>query len=145
VRQTFLCAGSYQMGNRAFGCWSKHGTKDFFGAVAQSCDVYFYNIGRAVGPDLLETTAASFGLGEKTGLDLPGESSGLIPGRAWKKKTVKQGWFEGDTLNFSIGQGAVSATPLQVAVLLGGGGQRRDGVAPLSGGSGRVSRKKNHF
>ena len=118
VRQTFLCAGSYQMGNRAFGCWTKHGTKDFFGAVAQSCDVYFYNIGRAVGPDLLETTAASFGLGEKTGLDLPGESSGLIPGRAWKKKAVKQGWFEGDTLNFSIGQGAVSATPLQVAVFL---------------------------
>jgi penicillin-binding protein 2 len=118
TRQTFFCSGSYQLGNREFGCWSKHGTKDFFGAVAQSCDVYFYNMGRTVGPDLLEATAKAFGFGEKTGLDLPGESPGLIPGRAWKKKTLKQGWYEGDTLNFSIGQGAVAATPLQAAVLL---------------------------
>jgi penicillin-binding protein 2 len=118
IRQTFFCTGSYQMGNREFGCWNKHGTKEFFGAMAQSCDVYYYNLGRAVGPDLLEATAKAFGLGEKTGLDLPGESTGLIPGRAWKKKTLKQGWFEGDTLNFSIGQGAVTSTPLQAAVLL---------------------------
>ncbi len=118
TRQTFFCTGTFQLGNREFGCWSKHGTKDFFGAVAQSCDVYFYNLGRAVGPDLLEATAKAFGLGEKTGLDLPGESTGLIPGRAWKKKSLKQGWFEGDTLNFSIGQGAVTATPLQAAVFL---------------------------
>lgn len=118
TRQTFFCSGAFQMGNREFGCWSKHGTKDFFGAMAHSCDVYFYNLGRAVGPDLLEATAKAFGLGEKTGLDLPGESTGLIPGRAWKKKTLNQSWFEGDTLNFSIGQGAVSATPLQAAMLL---------------------------
>lgn len=118
TRQTFFCAGVYQMGNREFGCWAKHGTKNFLGAMADSCDVYYYNLGRAVGPDLLEATAKAFGWGEKTGLDLPGESTGLIPGRAWKKKTLKQGWFEGDTLNFSIGQGAVAATPVQAAALL---------------------------
>ena len=118
TRQTFFCTGSYQMGTREFGCWSKHGRKDFFGAVAWSCDVYFYNVGRAVGPDLIEATAKSFGFGEKSGLDLPGESTGVVPGREWKRRTLKQGWFEGDTLNFSIGQGAVAVTPLQAAVLL---------------------------
>lgn len=118
TRQTYFCTGTYQLGNREFGCWSKHGTKDFFGALAQSCDVYFYNIGRTVGPDLLESTAKAFGFGEKTGLELPGESPGIIPGRAWKKKVLKQGWFEGDTLNMAIGQGAITVTPLQSAVFL---------------------------
>ena len=118
TRQTFLCTGSYQMGTREFGCWSKHGRKDFFGAVAWSCDVYFYNVGRAVGPDLIEATAKAFGFGEKSGLDLPGESTGVVPGREWKRRTLKQGWFEGDTLNFSIGQGAVAVTPIQAAVFL---------------------------
>jgi penicillin-binding protein 2 len=117
-RQTYVCTGSYQMGNREFGCWSQHGRKDFFGAMASSCDVYFYNVGRAVGADSLESTAKAFGFAEKSGLDLPGESPGFVPGRAWKKQVLKQGWFEGDTLNFSIGQGAMAVTPLQNAVFL---------------------------
>ncbi|MBK8574381.1 MAG: penicillin-binding protein 2 [Elusimicrobia bacterium] len=118
TRRTFFCTGSYQMGNREFGCWTQHGRKDFLGAVAQSCDVYFYNMGRAVGADNLEAMAKAFGFGEKSGLDLPGESPGLVPGRTWKKQVLKQTWFEGDTLNFCIGQGALATTPLQNAVLL---------------------------
>jgi penicillin-binding protein 2 len=118
TRQSFLCTGTYPLGNREFGCWNKHGQKDFWGAVAFSCNVYFYHIAQALGPDPLETMAKRFGLGEKTGLELPGESSGLVPGRTWKKKVMRQSWFEGDTLNFSIGQGAMTATPLQAAVLL---------------------------
>jgi penicillin-binding protein 2 len=116
TRKSFLCTGSYRLGDREFGCWNKHGQKEFFGAVAFSCNIYFYNIGRALGPDPIEAMAKAFGFGEKTGIELAGESSGLVPGRSWKKKVMRQGWFEGDTLNFSIGQGAMTATPLQAAV-----------------------------
>lgn len=116
TRQTYFCTGLFESGNREFGCWSKHGRKDFWGAVAWSCNVYFYNLGRAVGVDAVESLAHEFGLGEKSGLDISGESTGLIPGRAWKKATLRQNWFEGDTLNLSIGQGATTVTPLQAAV-----------------------------
>ncbi len=118
TRQTILCTGSYELGTKEFGCWKRHGVLDFFGGVAWSCNVYFYNLGRTAGPDSIETYAKAFGFGEKTGLDLPGESPGLVPGRDWKRRIQKQGWYEGDTLNFCIGQGAMTATPLQAAVLL---------------------------
>ncbi|MBK8870640.1 MAG: penicillin-binding protein 2 [Elusimicrobia bacterium] len=119
TRQTFFCAGLFELGNREFGCWSKHGRKDFWGAVAWSCNVYFYNLGRAVGVDAIESLAKEFGLGEKSELDIPGESTGLIPGRTWKKSVFRQNWFEGDTLNLCIGQGAATVTPLQAAVYFG--------------------------
>jgi penicillin-binding protein 2 len=119
TRQTFFCTGLFESGNREFGCWSKHGRKDFWGAVAWSCNVYFYNLGRAVGVDAIESLANEFGLGEKSELDIPGESTGLIPGRTWKKSALRQNWFEGDTLNLCIGQGAATVTPLQAAVYFG--------------------------
>ncbi len=118
VRKAFYCTGAFRSGAKEFACWGVHRRKDFFGAVAWSCNVYFYNMGLAIGPDFLEAMARSFGLGEKTGIDMPTESSGLIPGRSWKRKAQREGWFDGDTVNMSIGQGAVTATPIQAAVLM---------------------------
>lgn len=122
IRRTFFCNGVYLLpitgGTKEFRCWSKHHRQDFFGAVAWSCNIYFYNIGLAVGPDALYARARAFGFGEKTGVDLPAESSGLMPGREWKKKARREGWFDGDTLNTAIGQGFVLVTPLQAAVFV---------------------------
>jgi penicillin-binding protein 2 len=119
VRRTYFCGGSFKRGDNDFGCWNRHGVKDFMGAVAWSCNVYFYNMGLAAGPDAIERTARSFGLGEKTGIDLfPAESAGVIPGREWKKRRQRgAGWFDGDTLNVCIGQGAALVTPLQAAAM----------------------------
>ncbi len=116
VRQDIVCTGVYRLGRKEFACWKTHGRLDFLGAVTWSCNVYFYNVGLRTGPDAIERAGRAFGLGEKTGIDLPSESAGLLPGRRWKKETQGDDWYEGDTLNFSIGQGALSATPLQMAM-----------------------------
>lgn len=143
TRQTYFCTGVFESGNREFGCWSKHGRKDFWGAVAWSCNVYFYNVGRALGADPIVSLAKSFGLGEKTGLEIQGESTGLIPDRSWKKSTLRLNWFEGDTLNLCIGQGATTVTPLQAAVYFGavanrGGVWRPYAVDRVTGPDNRV-------
>lgn len=118
IRKTYSCTGVFRLGSKEFGCWSVHGQKDFMGAVAWSCNVYFYNIGLRVGPDPIERLARAFGMGAKTGIDLPSESSGLIPGRGWKREAKNTIWYEGDTVNFSIGQGFVTVTPVQAAVMI---------------------------
>lgn len=122
TRRTFYCNGVYLLpitgGVREFKCWNKHHRQDFFGAVAWSCNIYFYNIGLTAGPEALSARAKAFGFGEKTGIDLPSESSGLMPDREWKKRVRREGWFDGDTLNTSIGQGYVLSTPLQAAVFV---------------------------
>ncbi|MBI4397354.1 MAG: penicillin-binding protein 2 [Elusimicrobia bacterium] len=118
VHKTYYCPGVFRLGAKEFGCWDTHHWRDFKGAVAMSCNVYFFNMGLRMGPDPIEQMARAFGLGEKTGIDLPSESLGLIPGRAWKQRARKDLWYDGDTVNFSIGQGAVSVTPIQVAVML---------------------------
>lgn len=118
TKTSYVCTGAYRLGKQEFACWSVHKRQDFFGAVAWSCNFYFYNLGLRLGPDPLESLARAFGFGEKSGIDMPTESSGLIPGRAWKKRVMRDGWFDGDSLNFCIGQGFVTATPLQAAVLI---------------------------
>jgi penicillin-binding protein 2 len=118
TRTRYTCAGSLDYGGRSFGCWKKHGRLDFFGAVAWSCNIYFYNVGQAAGAEALEKWAREFGFGARSGIDLPSESAGLMPGPAWKKKAQRQAWVGGDTLNTAIGQGAVVVTPLQAAVFL---------------------------
>ena len=115
----FNCDGCYELGNHKFHCWKwkygGHGYMDLEDAIAESCDVFFYNLARMLSPDEIAKTARDFGLGELTGIDLPNEKSGLIPTKAWKKDKKKQSWTTGDTLNMSIGQGFVLVTPLQLA------------------------------
>ncbi|MCS5587440.1 MAG: penicillin-binding protein 2 [Porticoccaceae bacterium] len=90
---------------------------DLAKAIIESCDVFFYTVGVKTGIDLLSEQSAKFGLGQVTGIDLPGERRGIMPSRDWKKTHRHQDWFDGDTINTSIGQGFMLTTPLQLAVM----------------------------
>ena len=90
---------------------------DLAEAIIESCDVFFYTTGVKTGIDLLSKESALFGLGDITGIDLPGEKPGIMPTREWKKVKRQQDWFDGDTINTSIGQGFMLTTPLQLAVM----------------------------
>jgi penicillin-binding protein 2 len=114
------CFGSYKYGNRTFKCSAAHGSLDLVGAIAQSCNTYFYQAGLRLGLDSLTTYAREVGLGSLTGIDMPGEKPGNIPTREWlDSRYGKNKWGAGSVLNFAIGQGEVTATPLQMAVLYG--------------------------
>lgn len=117
INDTFYCNGKFKLGRRTFRCWDwrGHGKTNIVKAIVESCDVYFYNVGLKLGIDKISQYAGMFGLGKRTGIDLPGERPGLIPSRAWKLKHRKEPWQKGETLNTSIGQGYVLATPLQMA------------------------------
>ena len=110
------CPGYYELGNRRFKCWkhSGHGAENVITGLRDSCDVFFYQVATWLGIDKLAATAAKYGVGKKTGIDLTSEISGTIAGAAWKKKRIKESWYGGDTVNYSIGQGYVLMTPLQV-------------------------------
>jgi len=116
---TFHCGGSLQFGNRVYRCWKKggHGAISFKRAVAESCDVYFYQVGQRLGVDRLARYANLFGLGSATGIEMEHEKPGLIPTSEWKKKRYGKPWQEGETLSVAIGQGFDLATPVQVAVM----------------------------
>jgi len=132
---TTQCTGSYRIGqSRPFRCWKRdgHGLIDIVDGLTFSCDVCFYALGERVGIDLIERYARLFGMGAVTGIDLPGEKRGLVPGRAWKYRRTahvsdpsERRWYPGETLNVSIGQGWLLATPLQMArvaaVIVNGG------------------------
>ncbi len=90
---------------------------DLAEAIIESCDVFFYTIGVKIGIDLLAKDSAKFSLGERTGIDLYGEQKGIMPTRQWKLKYRNESWFDGDTINMSIGQGFMLTTPLQLAVM----------------------------
>lgn len=114
----FYCPGYLQLGNRKAKCWKPHGSINFLEAIYQSCDVTFYQIGLKLGIEALHDMGKKFGLGQKTGIDLPYDRTGLIADRAWKEKYWKQPWYPGDTINLAIGQGFLQATPLQTADLV---------------------------
>lgn len=112
------CTGSLLVGQRAFPCHrrSGHGEVDFLEAIRVSCNVYFYETGLRLGVDRLAAEARLAGLDRPTGIELPSESGRmLVPDRAWKERTEDAPWFPGDTANFSIGQGFLRVTPLQMA------------------------------
>jgi len=113
------CHGQIAFGNTLFHCWKKggHGTMNITSAIEQSCDVFFYDVSNRANIDRIADVANRFGLGQACGIDLPGERPGLIPSRAWKLKTRKEAWHPGETLSVGIGQGYVSTTPLQLAVM----------------------------
>jgi penicillin-binding protein 2 len=123
VTRRSVCYGWYSLpgSTHRYRDWRPggHGEVDLHDAIAQSCDVYFYEISRDIGIDRMHYYLDQFGLGKKTGLDMTGESNGLVPSRAWKKQAFReradQVWFPGETVIAAIGQGYLLATPLQLA------------------------------
>jgi penicillin-binding protein 2 len=114
------CIGKIDYGDRTFNCWKKegHGYLDLMGALAQSCDVYFWTVAReedGLGVERIVSYSREFGLGSATGIDLPEERMGLLPTPEWKERTRHLKWVGGDTLNIAIGQGDMTVSPLQMA------------------------------
>ncbi len=118
--EKIFCKGYLDFGGNRFYDWKKggHGWVDMTEAIAQSCDVYFYEIARRTGIDRIAEMARRFGLGKKFGIELEGEASGLVPDKAWKLRTKGMRWQIGETLIAGIGQGSVLTTPLQLAVMI---------------------------
>lgn len=116
----FSCHGGLHYAGRYFKCWRRggHGTLSAVHGLSQSCDVYFYQIGKRLGVDGLAKYAKIFGYGEKTGIEIPYEKSGLVPTKAWKKRRYNQEWFDSETLSVSIGQSYNLVTPLQMAKMV---------------------------
>jgi len=113
----FSCTGETMMLGRLVHCWnaSGHGAVSLLDAIANSCNIYFYNVGIRLGVDRIHHWAVRMGLGVKSGVDLPSERSGLMPSSEWKQRVFGQKWYSGETISVAIGQGAVSVTPIQVA------------------------------
>jgi penicillin-binding protein 2 len=114
-----FCPGFYSLpgSSHRFRDWKRggHGSVSMDRAIAQSCDVYFYNLALNLGIDRIHEFLDRFGMGRPTGIDLPGEKGALLPSQDWKRKVYKQDWFAGDSLSAGIGQGYFLATPLQLA------------------------------
>lgn len=119
IHQTLFCPGYYQLPNKShkYRDWKKwgHGTVNLDDAITQSCDVYFYDMSLALGIDKISGFLHGFGFGQKTGIDLKGEKSGLLPSREWKRIHREQVWYPGETLITGIGQGFTQVTPMQLA------------------------------
>ncbi|MFH1622727.1 MAG: penicillin-binding protein 2 [Candidatus Omnitrophota bacterium] len=125
INKTFFCNGKLNIGGRDYKCWSVHGEESLRDAVVHSCNVYLYNLGMLIGPDIISRYAHRFGLGRATGIDLNYEAEGFIPSPNWKKLIKFQSWYKGDTANMAIGQGDILVTPLQltrmISVFVNGG------------------------
>lgn len=115
-----FCRGSLRFGNRQFRCWKKggHGWVNLHEAIVQSCDVYFYQVGQRLGVDTIAEYARRYGLGGQTGIPLDHERPGMIPDTQWKRQRYGEPWYSGETLSVAVGQGYVTATPLQMANLI---------------------------
>ncbi|MBI4665027.1 MAG: penicillin-binding protein 2 [Nitrospinae bacterium] len=126
------CPGYYTLGNRTYRCWKKegHGPMNVHSALVQSCDVFFYTVGFKMGINKIAAYSHAFGLGEKSGVELFGEKSGLIPTTQWKEKARREKWILGETISCSIGQGYVLATPMQMARMISAVANRGKLVTP---------------
>jgi penicillin-binding protein 2 len=118
----FSCEGTFHYGNRDFRCWKEggHGRIGLHRAIAASCDIYFYQLGLKLGPDLIARYAQEFGLGKATGVLLPHEKPGIIPTSSWKKRRFGTPWYSGETISYAVGQGYLLTTPLQLLTLISG-------------------------
>jgi penicillin-binding protein 2 len=121
------CTGGAEFYGRRFGCWVKggHGDVDLTRAIYQSCDVFFYTLANKLGIERIAKYATDFGVGQKTGIDLPQEATGVMPSEEWKLRNFRQKWFAGETISVGIGQGAITITPVQLmraiaAISMGG-------------------------
>lgn len=117
---TVHCPGGASFFGHFYKCHAVHGTISLHRAIAQSCDSYFYNVGNKLGIDKIAFYADQAGLGKKTGIDLPGESEGTVPSTTWKARNFHVKWFAGETISVSIGQGALTVSPLQLVSAIGG-------------------------
>ncbi len=115
----YFCPGFLEVGDGKFHCWRRHGhgLVNLDRGIAESCDVYFYEVARRVGIDNIARMAGKFGLGTELGMDTPGERTGLIPTKAWKRAVIGQPWLLGETLVAGIGQGFITTTPMQLATM----------------------------
>ena len=151
IASVFNCPGFAIVGGRRFRCWREggHGPQGLTEAYAHSCDVFFYMTGLAAGPDAIHRKAVELGYSLVTGVDLPGERAGLVPSRGWKQKKLHAGWYDGDTLNFSIGQGYLQVTPLQalgmIATIATGGEKLRPHLVEDIGGVDVATRQRSEF
>jgi len=112
-----VCNGGYTLGNRTFRCLGHHGPMNMRHALMKSCNTYFYAMGRRIGYDLIAPVARELGLGQEFELPMPSQRYGTVPDSAWKRRKFEKDWSQSDTLNATIGQGYVQASPLQLAVL----------------------------
>ncbi len=131
-REKIVCTGDYPYGDNVWHCWKKggHGPVSMVGAIARSCDVYFYELARRLGIERLARFLELFGLGRRHVLGVGGEQAGLVPTPAWSLAVRGHPWRGGETLNVGIGQGALLANPLQIAVMGGILATGRFGIAP---------------
>jgi penicillin-binding protein 2 len=125
---TTFCPGYGTFYGRQFKCWvysskkgpTSHGTTNLHEAILKSCDVFFYNAGMHLGIDRLAYYGDKLGIGHKTGIDVPSEESGLMPSEQWVERVQHRKWYAGETISVSIGQGAITTTPVQLARIIGG-------------------------
>lgn len=122
---TVNCNGGGVFYGRYFKCWvvaegRVHGLTNLTKGIYQSCDVFFYTLAERLGIEKIAKWATAFGIGKKTGIDLPNEASGVMPSEEWKLRNFRQKWYPGETISVGIGQGAVAATPIQLARAIGG-------------------------
>jgi len=117
---TFSCPGYLTLGRTTFRCWKKngHGPQELKEAIKNSCNVYFFRLGLLLGVDKIAEFVERFGFGARTGIDLPGEKQGIRPTRSWKKDHFREKWYKGDTVNYSIGQGYLLVSPIQMVRMM---------------------------
>jgi penicillin-binding protein 2 len=118
---TRYCPGVYDLNGYYFHdaeAGGGHGTISIRTAIAESCDVFFYQVGNELGIRTLDKYASAYGIGKRTGIDLPGETAGTLPSPEWKEKVVKDVWYSGDTVDLSIGQGYLEASPVQMLAVV---------------------------
>lgn len=117
-KTTFFCTGSLKVYGNIFFCGNRggHGSVDIYESIQNSCNVYFYQLGKMMKIEKISEYAKKFGFGQKTGIDLPEEKSGIVPDPDWKMSTTNTPWYPGETISVSIGQGPFLVTPLQLAV-----------------------------
>jgi penicillin-binding protein 2 len=114
---TVFCNGGFTLGNRTFKCLGHHGTMTMRHAIMKSCNTYFYSMGRRIGYDKIAPVARMLGLGQEFELPFPSQRYGTVPDSAWKMKKYQKEWSQADTLNATIGQGYVLASPFQLALM----------------------------
>lgn len=127
---TFFCPGSIRIGKQEYSCWNTHGQQNLIEAITHSCNVFFYRTGLLLGAQLIHDYAIKFGLSRSTSIDLPYEASGFLPHPLWKKIYKFKNWFDGDTVNLSIGQGELLVTPIQMTRIMAAFANRGTLVTP---------------
>ena len=115
-----FCNGGANFYGHFYHCDEKHGSVDIHNAIPMSCDTFYYTLADKLGIDRIAKYATEFGYGQKTGIDLPGEQAGLMPSAQWAMKNYHRKWYAGETISVGIGQGAIEATPIQLARIIGG-------------------------